>query len=207
MSDVDRFVSAIADVGRWCWWTDDLPEMFQVEFCGVQVYETPQDRSKSPPGLLALRFRKPTHVSFLGRDAGWGAPPDDWPRMLHEDRFERHLLSFDEFSLDHPERLARILGQARSEVIHFSAAGLQPAVRLAFWAGPVGLHIEAKEMRPVLFSGETDLTTIVAKHKEWWAYWREYWKKRESSDALPHDYVCEVTIPAAPDTTGSAADQ
>ena len=33
-------------------------------------------------------------------------------------------------------------------------------------------------------------------NEKWWAYWQEYWKRRESSSPLPRDYGCDVTIPA-----------
>jgi len=33
-------------------------------------------------------------------------------------------------------------------------------------------------------------------NEKWWAYWQEYWKRRESSSPLPRDYGCQGTIPA-----------
>jgi hypothetical protein len=34
--------------------------------------------------------------------------------------------------------------------------------------------------------------------KRWWAYWRDYWRLRNTKDAYEKDWACEVTIPVDP---------
>jgi hypothetical protein len=57
--------SAISDVGHWTWWTANLPDTFQVEFNGTQLWNPPLGEGKPPSGQIALRFRKPRRVYFL----------------------------------------------------------------------------------------------------------------------------------------------
>ena len=49
---------------------------------------------------------------------------------------------------------------------------------------------------PVAMTGALTGEELETANEKWWAYWREYWKRRESSSPLPRDYGCEVTIPA-----------
>lgn len=40
-----------------------------------------------------------------------------------------------------------------------------------------------------------DEEKINERHKLWWIFWRDYWKKRNSDEPYNRDYACEVTIP------------
>lgn len=70
---------------------------------------------------------------------------------------------------------------------------------LGFEAGPVGLVVAAESMGVVNHHGELDQQAVLESNRRWWAYWREYWRRKKSPDPLPRDYACEVTIPLAPD--------
>ena len=70
-------------------------------------------------------------------------------------------------------------------------------VKLAFRAGSVGLAVRANELTVISSSGEMSPEQIQQASEKWWAYWREYWNRRESDAPLPKDYACEVTIPLA----------
>jgi hypothetical protein len=59
--------SAISDVGCWTWWTTNLPEAFQVEFSGVQLWNPPNGEGKAPSGQIALRFRMPHGTSPVSK--------------------------------------------------------------------------------------------------------------------------------------------
>ncbi len=50
-------------------------------------------------------------------------------------------------------------------------------------------------MTVVAQPGELDPDQIVTAAGDWWEYWREYWRRRETDAPLPKDYACEVTIP------------
>lgn len=47
------------------------------------------------------------------------------------------------------------------------------------------------------YQGELDEQAVLASSREWWAYWREYWRRKDTPDPMPRDYACEITIPAA----------
>jgi len=61
------------------------------------------------------------------------------------------------------------------------------------------MRIEAAELRLFLMSGEIQLSNVALLHSDWWSYWKEYWKKLDTTEALPKDYACEVTIPIKQD--------
>jgi hypothetical protein len=195
MIDYSTLVSVISDVGYWRWWSERLPELFQLEFGGVQIYVPSDDKTKPPSGLLALRFLRPSRVSFIQRKIGTDGLPPDWPRQLKDEKIEPFGVSYDQFALGDDALFSQILGQTVSEQVHFTDSSGGEQVKFAFWAGVAGVRIEAADVRPVLMSGETQLSTIASLHGDWWSYWRDYWKKRETADALPVDYACEVTIP------------
>jgi hypothetical protein len=133
-------------------------------------------------------MRRSTDVEFL---------PADWPRLLQENKLDSTGISYDEFALNDDEHFSEVISKAQSEIPHFTS-DRSGKIRLAFWAGIVGLRVEADEMCPVLMSGETDLSTIASMHEAWWQYWRDYRAKRGTSEALPKDFACEVTIPSQP---------
>jgi len=193
--DYSNLVSAISDVGYWRWWSDSLPDLFQLEFGGVQIYEPPTDKTKPPSGLLALRFFRPSCVSFIRREIGADTLPLDWPRLLNADKIDPFAISNEQFALNDDVLGQAILGQAKDETVHFTDASGGNDVKLAFWAGIAGMRIEAAEVRPVLLRGEVALSTIASLNRDWWAYWQDYWKKRETTDAMPKDFACEVTFP------------
>ena len=195
MKDYSTLVSAICDVGYWRWWSENLPKQFQLEFGGVQIYSPSEDKAEPPYGLLALRFLRPSRVSFIRRKIASDDLPTDWPRQLKEEMIEPFGLSYDQFAFGDDALYGQILGQVLSEQVHYIDDSGSRDVKLAFWAGPVGVRIEAAEVRPVLMSGEVQLSSIASLHNEWWSYWREYWKRRGTADALPKDFACEITIP------------
>jgi len=193
-ADYSILASAISDVGYWRWWSGNLPESIQLEFGGVQLYVPPEDKSKPPSSLLALRFIRPTHVSFIQSNDFAGLPPD-WPQQLHEDKIEPFSISHEDFALGDDAAVAQIVLQKKSEIIHFNDGSGGREVKFAFWAGEIGVHIEAAELRLFLMTGEIDLSTFASMNSAWWTYWQDYWKKRDTAEAFPKDFACEVTIP------------
>ena len=74
-------------------------------------------------------------------------------------------------------------------------AFLQEPVQLVFWCGDHGFAIAAQGLRLVTHSGGVALDQVPEVNREWWAYWRRYWDKKDTPEALPKDFACEVTIP------------
>ena len=195
MPDYSKLVSAISDVGYWRWWAERLPDVFQVEFGGAQLYIPPEDKNKAPSSITSLRFFRPSYVSFISRKDKFLVIPDDWSRLLKEDKIEPFNITYDEFALNDAPVFQRVVSKIETESIHFQDKNGGKNIEFAFWAGIMGMKITAAEVRPVLNSGEVDLSEIETLHSAWWTYWQEYWEKREAVDALPKDYACEVTIP------------
>jgi len=189
-------VSAITDVGMWRWWTAEFPNLVQLEFGGVQIYEPPDDPTKPPLCMVAMRFRRPKVVAFMRRGEDTDALPADWHTLLHDDAIEALSLSFEKFALDDADAIAAILEERTSEVEVFRNDALEGAViQVAFWAGPAGVRIEAAEVELVTMKGKLTPAEFAELHGDWWTYWKDYWKKRDTPDALPKSFACEVTIP------------
>jgi hypothetical protein len=195
MTDYSTLVSAIRDTGVWRWWTERLPDIFQIEFSGVQLYMPPEDKNKPPSSILALRFYRPSFVGFIRRKDGSKAIPQDWPSLMREDKLDLFSVSYDEFALGDEKGLKEVVSQIESEEVHFASEGGGKNICFAFWAYTIGIRIDAQDVRPVFNAGEVDLSSIEQLHSAWWTYWQDYWKKRETPEAYPKDYACEVTIP------------
>ncbi len=187
-------VSAITDVGMWRWWTAEFPKLVQLEFGGVQIYEPPEDPTKPPLCMVAMRFRRPKVVAFMRR-AGDTALPADWYTLLHDDAIEPFALSFEKFALDDAAATAKLLEERTSEVEVFRNEDAAGAIHVAFWAGPAGVRIEAEALELVTMKGTLTPAALAELHGDWWTYWKDYWKKRGTPDALPQSFACEVTIP------------
>ncbi len=192
----DVLVSAITDIGYWRWWDEHLPESIQLEFGGVQIFDPPKDETKPPSSLLAIRCVSPSLVSFLTRKGSTNLP-NDWPQKLRQDQLEPFHFSHEgPFVLGNGVALDSVLGEVESTIKHFTTESKDSVIKMAFFAGPAGVLIEAKSIRLFLMTGEISLQQAVDMHKAWWTYWKDYWKRRETDKAYPHDPLCEVTIPA-----------
>lgn len=188
---------AISDIGHWRWWAEDLPDRFQVEFGGVQLWNPPTRDGGPPSGVVALRFIQPTLAVFL-TDKNTEELEPDWPKALHEDRLEPFSVRHGEFMLTSDERIAAM---AKDCVLRFVVGGLHELttgndqVKLGFRAGPVGLIVRAKQLVVISSGGELTPEKIIEASAAWWQYWKDYWKRRDTENPLPKDYACEVTIP------------
>jgi hypothetical protein len=189
---------AISDVGYWSWWTHELPEVFQVEFGGTQLYFPPLGANKPPQTQIALQFQQPTSISFLSRGAGNG--DFTWVQQLHDDQLESPGCSYGEFSFGDEAALFALLHAATQvNTIQGHAptteAFLREPYRLVFWCGDYGFAISARNLRLVTHSRSVALDKVAEVNRQWWDYWRRYWAHKDTTDPLLHDYACEVTIP------------
>ena len=64
---LETLAEAISDVGYWTWWAEKLPEVFQIEFGGSQLYFPATSPDTPPQSKVAVQFRQPTSVSFIAR--------------------------------------------------------------------------------------------------------------------------------------------
>lgn len=191
---------AISDVGYWTWWTAELPDIFQVEFGGTQLWNNPLDAGKPPSGQIALMLTNPTFIAFITSANISDDLPSDWPTQLHQDKLQLFNITHDNFTVSSLETLNNVVSKiADKEIIIGQDSVLETVqsddVFLAFWAGEIGLVAVAETLKIHTHEGGLTLDDVVEKHKQWWEYWRVYWARRETSDAMPKDYACEVTIP------------
>jgi hypothetical protein len=188
---------AIYDLGSWRWWVDDFPDAFQVEFGGVQLWTPPPRPDQPPRGMVALRFDGPLSVTFLTQG---DELPDDWPARLHRDEMEPLSIPYEDLAFGPPGMIRELLARATCAETVFGAPAdevdwAKAGAALVFWAGPAGLAVAASSVAVVTHDGEIALEELPELHRKWWNYWREYWDRRERPDALPYDWMCEVTIP------------
>jgi hypothetical protein len=186
---------AISDVGYWRWWTDALPDVFQVEFGGVQMHFPPSSPELPPNSVVALRFFNPSAVAFLTEHGS--SQSQGWRAELHDDRIQPFAVSHELFTLTSSEVLQTVVSDCAIEYLHgnqFSCLESSSAL-LAFRSQDVGLVVRAERMVVVAVPGELSAEQIVKASGDWWEYWRRYWDLRESESPLPKDYACEVTFP------------
>lgn len=194
--------SAISDVGCWTWWAADLPKVFQVEFGWVQLWNPPSGEGKPPSNRIALRFRQPRLVYFLTLADGVA---EDWPDRLHQDELEPFHVDHNAFTLTAAElcrELVEKAGEIRALAGESGNTSLPSAGEafLGFRAGPAGLVVAAESLAVVNHHGELDARAVIASNRQWWDYWREYYRRRDTPEPLPVDPLCEVTIPLAPES-------
>ena len=198
---IEILEEAISDVGYWRWWAEKLPDVFQVEFGGVQLWNPPTNPDGPPSGIVALRFIKPTVIAFLTEN-GASDIQDNWPASLHDDSIDSFTVDCDRFTFTSETEISETLQNCSVELkfgTQEDLYSLNSPVKLAFRAENVGLLVRAEKMTVISSAGEMSKEHICDAHAKWWEYWREYWRRRNSEDALPKDYACEVTIPVRED--------
>jgi hypothetical protein len=189
--------NAISDIGYWSWWTELLPEVFQIEFGGTLLYFPPVSPDRPPQTKVAIRFDYPTSINFISKNQ---EDNFKWIQLLQEDKIESPGCTHGEFSFGNSELTKSLLQKVVAyKTVHgdkFTTENfLSEPLSLVFWCDTIGLAITAKEVKLLNHTGEIPLTDIADINKRWWEYWRTYWNKLNSNDPLPKDLVCEVTIP------------
>ncbi|MDQ5823165.1 MAG: hypothetical protein M3441_03015 [Chloroflexota bacterium] len=200
-SHLDILTQAISDMGYWRWWTHSLPQSIQLEFGWVQLWNPPLEEGKPPSNIIALRFIEPVSASFLTHREAEKDLPIDWPELLRNDQLEPFSITYESFGFNNPQLLTEILSEAKKvEGLYGAAADAsqlsEAKLTLAFWAGSVGMIIAAQGLMVLSHQGEIQPDQVERKHQQWWEYWQEYWRLRDTKNPLPRDNACEVTIPA-----------
>lgn len=197
---LELLADAISDVGYWTWWVSDFPKIFQIEFSGTQLYLAKDNLSKLPSSQIALRFINPKSVSFLTKGENYSNDDVNWFNDLYNDKLEKPTCSYEYFSFTNSTLISQIIEDAK--VIN-TLYGYCPIDKrfltenfyFAFWAGDFGLAISAENLELYSVKGKIDFEQIPKINADWWEYWQTYWQLRETENALPTDYACEVTIP------------
>lgn len=201
MTDVTSALSAaLHDVGYWLHWEHKLPESMQLQFGGVQLLLDAAAPGEAPAGQIALRFLQVTSLSFLWHQS---APEDllpDWPERLRHDAFGPVDITRGALTLGSADEVLQLLRQARRIM---SATGVDPrfnglaesGVRLAFFAGPVGVVLGAAELQVFTPQGPLALDEIPRRRAAWLEYRRRYFAAKAAGEPLPSDYACEAAGP------------
>jgi len=194
---------AISDVGYWSYWLEQFPNLFQLEFGGVLLWNPPIKEGKAPSGQIALLFQQPYSVDFLTFSDSSSNMPPDWPQLMSQDKLELpHGVSvlFNDQSLLEKEladvkAFQTVFGFGCQNSNKFFDSEFQCFVR----AGDIGVVVCGKKLN---WRNHTEnnlaLDLIPGRSQKWWKYWRAYWDSKETANPFPKDYACEVTIPAGP---------
>lgn len=194
---LELFCQSVSDVGLFSWWSASDDGKFQVEFAGTQLWLPPLTPEGPPCGTIALRFEGEVMTCLLRREQK--VAPADWADQLQNDSLRPLRLTPQSMKLCYESGSTEFL-----EAVHgFAESGRPPQAeellsrpaRLLFWAGEVGVAVAARRMALVTHQGDRDWQLVPGMVSRWWSYWEEYWKVRETEQALPWDYACEVTVP------------
>ena len=103
---LDFLSEAISDVGEWQWWFT-AKDMFQLEFCGVMMYDETKAEKEPHSSVIALRFYGDSFAVFLDDLEEDGEKP--WFDRLHDDEVPPFPVDAYELAFDDVE-YARIGG-------------------------------------------------------------------------------------------------
>lgn len=189
--DLVRLSKSIADVGYWCSWTDtDSPTSLQFDFGGVKLYLPPSEGDNSPSTQLAIRLLHPSMLTFYHRNGN----ETDWINQLKDDEIDPLDIEDKQFSLSTNLRFPESLNSYTAVEEKFFGPDI-PDIQLLFVAGDIAVRVLAQNVKLYCEQGEIALESIANLNDKWWSYWKEYWKVKDSPEAFPEDYTCEITQP------------
>ena len=194
---LDILAYAISDAGLWSWCVPNFPDGIQLEFDRTMLHFEPKSPERPPLNKIAIRFIKPKSVLLLRNYGCFLA--EEWIHDFHSDKLRPFGINSRHFSFE-VESIRSMIEKADKRKTFFGeelndSILLNSAVKIGFWAGEVGIVVVAEDMKILTHEGELQLEEISARHSKWWDYWSEYWQAKESGNPLPHDYLCEITIP------------
>ncbi|MBK9247230.1 MAG: hypothetical protein IPM69_03740 [Ignavibacteria bacterium] len=197
---LDILADAISDAGYWSWWIAAFPHSIQLEFGGTYLNFPPSDTSEVLNSRIALKFKNPKSVSFISKQEHQTENNKQWFDQFHNDELGNQTCSYGEFSFTNHDIISSIVSQA---IVIDTIHGYSPndkqfmaeKYQLAFWAGEFGIVIAADEIKFLGDDGIIELEQIPKLNEQWWTYWKKYHELRNSENALPIDYRCELTIP------------
>ena len=197
---LDALANSISDIGYWNWWTTQLPETIQLEFGGTQLYFEPTDKTKPPSSQIAIQFRNPKSISFLSREVNKNDLEKNWFELLQNDKLEPPTFNNESFTFIDNNEISSIIEKAKTinTIYGYSPKNekfLKENYKLAFWSGIYGFSVCAEEIKILTAEKEIKIEEIPYLNGQWWGYWSRYWGLKNTENALPKDYLCEVTIP------------
>jgi hypothetical protein len=190
---------AISDIGVCSWWSQKLPDIFQIEFRQVLLWNPPIEDGNPPSGQIALRFIHPVHVSFLSTESNDISDEERWYNLLKNDKIEPINIKEETFVINNKKRTMSILKNVPNINNYygnkFKRKYLNANFSICFWNGETGMIVCSDNMEIYNHIGEIELSSIPQISQKWWEYWEKYWELKDKDNALPIDFSCEVTIP------------
>jgi len=194
---LDLLANAISDVGYWRWWTEQLPDLFQIEFGGVQLYFPPSEPGQTPSSIIAIGFEDVNSVCFMIKE---DIKDFEWVKLLQQDKMDPITCTYDQFFFNNKSESKSLIALASQINVRYGGTldmedFCEQPYQLVFWCADYGLAIASRSVKVFSASGEVSLENVSDLNGNWWKYWNEYWEKKDTPQALPKDYACEVTIP------------
>lgn len=193
---LDILSEAISDIGSWQWWYT-AKDMFQLEFSDVMLYDETGAEKDPHTSMIALGFVGNAFAVFL--DNLEEETGKKWYDRFYDDEIQYLQIEPYEFRFDDIDYAKTVFAgfknktsmksfentEVFSSVKHILAAKCED---YGFIAGGDDLVVVGKK-------GRYTEEEIENAAKRWWAYWRDYWRLRNTKDAYEKDWACEVTIP------------
>lgn len=186
---LNQLNKAVSNIGYVSHYNDEkLPECLLIEFCDVQLFFPPLNFGECPSSQLAFKLIEPSKIQFFTP----GEFHPNWPQALLDDEEEPLTLSQDAFLVSQDLSLPAFL--TNQTITHEIFAGSEePTVQLAFLTEKLGIRVLAKKLEFLSLFGKVELEDIPKLNARWWDYRDEYWRVRDSDEAMPEDFACEMT--------------
>jgi hypothetical protein len=190
---LDLLANAISDVGHWRYWGVEN-DICQIEFGATQLLDGDSINENSKSAVIALRYYENAFLIFYDNEE-----EENWHNKLRSDEIAPFNIDYDFFVFNEIRKFEEIESAYKNKIIIKKAENLERINNiLIFKAENVAVAIGGNRFAAVDYNGEIDENKIIERNKLWWAYWKDYYKKRETKRAYKKDFVCEVTIPMKP---------
>ena len=194
---LDILSDAISDIGSWQWWYT-AEDMFQLEFCGVMLYDDTKAEKDTHTSTVALRFYGNSFAVFLDN------LQEETGRKWYDRFYDDEILTIEidpyEFRFDDIGYADQVFNLYRNKtpMKRFESTDDFSSVKhiLACRCGDYGFIAGGDDLAVVGHKGKYTEEEIEEAAKRWWAYWRDYWRLRKTKEAYEKDWACEITIPA-----------
>lgn len=186
---LQQLQKAVSNVGYVSHYNDEkLPECLLIEFCDVQLFFPPLNFGECPSSQLAFKLIQPSKIQFFTQ----GEFHPNWPQALLSDEEEPLTISGGAFIVSQDLALPAFLTD--QTITHEVFAGEEePTVQLAFLTEKFGLRVLAKKLEFLSLFGKVEAEEFPKLNARWWDYRDEYWRVRDTDEAMPEDFACELT--------------
>lgn len=205
---------AISDTGIFLGITKSLDNTITISFNMVQLLGEEIKRWMSPSSKYALAFKEPEFVSLLVFNLNI-SDNDIYilEKIIVEQEINPMRVTHNWFTLSVNKELLQHVMKSSPRMIFLSGkkfdieSFLQLPFRMLFLAGtpywledeivpPIGVIVGAKDFWVLDNRGVSiEPEKIKSMYEDWWLYYTDYWKAKESENPYAEDLLCESIIP------------